>query len=193
MAWERPDIAARVALTYNSAISYELPTTETSVFGTVNSTTETETPQSVNLEFQTGIAADTLLFGGVRWTDWTQFVVSPPSYAALTGGQDLIFYNGDVYTYTLGVGYRFNEAWSGAVTYVNDSSIGGYSLNLGPVDGYQSLSLAATYTTGAIEDHRRSPLLRPRRYRDGTWSRRPRRDLRRESRRRLGLRVAYSF
>ncbi len=151
VAWERPDIAARVALTYNSAIDYELPTTETSVFGTVNSTTDTETPQSVNLEFQTGIAADTLLFGGVRWTDWTQFVVSPASYAALTGGQDLIFYNGDVYTYTLGVGYRFNETWSGAVTYVNDSSIGGYTLNLGPVDGYQSLSLAATYTTGAIK------------------------------------------
>ena len=61
----------RVALTYNSAISYELPTTETSVLGTVNSTTDTETPQSVNFEFQTGVAADTLLFGGVRWVDWT--------------------------------------------------------------------------------------------------------------------------
>lgn len=151
VAWERPDIAARVALTYNSAIDYELPTTETSVLGTVDSTTETETPQSVNFEFQTGIATNTLLFGGVRWVDWTQFVVGPPSYAALSGGQDLIFYNDDVYTYTLGVGYRFNDQWSGAITYVNDSSIGGYSLNLGPVDGYQSLALAATYTAGAIK------------------------------------------
>ena len=34
---------------------------------------------------------------------------------------------------------------------MHDSSIGGYSLNLGPVDGYQSLALAATYTTGAIK------------------------------------------
>ena len=150
-AWEKPEIAARVSLTYNSAISYELPTTETSALGVTPSTTDTETPQSVNLEFQTGIAADTLLFGGIRWVDWTEFVVSPPAYSTLTRGQDLIFYNGDVFTYTLGVGYRFNEAWSGAVTYVHDEPIGGYSLNLGPVDGYDSIALAATWTNGAIK------------------------------------------
>jgi long-subunit fatty acid transport protein len=151
VAWEKPEIAARVALTYNSAISYDLPTTETSALGVTDSTTNTETPQSVNLEFQTGIAADTLLFGGVRWVDWTQFVVAPPAYSALTRGQDLIFYNGDVFTYTLGVGYRFNETWSGAVTYVHDEPIDGYSLNLGPVDGYDSIALAATWTNGAIK------------------------------------------
>ncbi len=150
-AWEKPEIAARVSLTYNSAIDYELPTTETSVFGSVDSTTKTSTPQSVNFEFQTGIAKDTLLFGGIRWVEWSDFVVSPPSYAALAGGQDLIFYEGDVATYTLGIGYRFNEVWSGAVTYVHDDPIGGYSLNLGPVDGYDSIALAASYTNGAIK------------------------------------------
>jgi long-subunit fatty acid transport protein len=151
VAWEKPEIAARVSLTYNSAISYDLPTTEKSVLGTTASTTDTELPQSVNIEFQTGVAPDTLLFGGIRWVDWTEFVVAPPQYSRLTGGQDLIFYNGDVYTYTLGVGYRFNEAWSGAVTYVHDDPIGGYSLNLGPVDGYDSIALAATWTNGAIK------------------------------------------
>ncbi len=181
-AWERPDIAARVSLTYNSAISYDLPTTETSVLGTVDSTTNTETPQSVNFEFQTGIAENTLLFGGVRWVDWTEFVVSPPSYAVLTGGQDLIFYNGDVYTYTLGVGYRFNETWSGAVTYMNDSSIGGYSLNLGPVDGYQSLAVAATYTTGAIKITGAIRYFDLGDTSDPAWPDRARRDLRRQPR-----------
>ncbi len=150
-AWEKPEIAARVSLTYNSAISYELPTTEYSALGIVPSTTDTKLPQSVNLEFQTGVAPDTLLFGGIRWVDWTEFVVRPPSYAVLTRGQDLIFYNGDVLTYTLGLGYRFNSTWSGAVTYVHDSPIGGYSLNLGPVDGYDSLAFAATWTNGAIK------------------------------------------
>ena len=60
--WNRK-AAARVALTYNSAISYDLPTTESS-FSRTNpmasvttpSTTNTETPQSVNLEFQSGVA-----------------------------------------------------------------------------------------------------------------------------------------
>lgn len=158
VAWEKPEIAARVSLTYNSAIDYELPTTE-SAFNratpltpaTINSTTHTETPQSVNLEFQSGVAKDTLLFGSIRWVDWEQFVMAPPAYGALAGGTPLVYYNGDVTTYTLGLGYRFDENWSGAVTYIYDSSIGGYMLNLGPVDGYSSIGFAGTYTNGAMK------------------------------------------
>ena len=151
VSWEKPEIAARVSLTYNSAIDYSLDTTETSVLGTVKSVTETSTPQSVNLEFQTGIAANTLLFGGIRWVEWSAFNIRPTSYAALTGGQSLVYYNDDVTTYTLGLGYKFNDTWSGAVTYMHDSSIGGYSLNLGPVDGYDSIALAASYTKGNVK------------------------------------------
>jgi long-chain fatty acid transport protein len=81
VAWEKPEIAARVSLTYNSAIDFDLPTTETSFLGgPVSSTSQTKTPQSVNLEFQTGIAPNMLLFGGVRWVDWEQFRISPPVY-----------------------------------------------------------------------------------------------------------------
>jgi long-chain fatty acid transport protein len=151
VAWEKPEIAARVSLTYNSAIDYELPTTESSVFGTTTSTTETSTPQSLNLEFQSGIAPNTLLFGGIRWVEWSEFTISPPAYAALAGGTSLVFYNDDVVTYTLGLGYKFNENWSGAVTYAHDTAIGGYTLNLGPVDGYDSIALAATYTQGNVK------------------------------------------
>ncbi len=151
VAWEKPEIAARVSLTYNSAIDYELPTTESSVFGTKTSTSDTSTPQSVNLEFQTGVAANTLLFGGIRWVDWTGFEIAPPSYAALAGNTALVYYNDDVMTYTLGLGYKFSETWSGAVTYVHDTPIGGYTLNLGPVDGYDSIAVAASYTQGAMK------------------------------------------
>lgn len=151
VAWEKPEIAARVSLTYNSAIDYELPTTENSILGPVNSTTDTTTPQSVNFEFQTGIAPNTLLFGGARWVDWTEFRISPPSYAVLTGGQSLVFYNGDTTTYTLGLGYKFNENWSGAISYMYDTPIDGYTLNLGPVNGYNSIGLAASYTQGAVK------------------------------------------
>jgi hypothetical protein len=49
------------------------------------------------------------------------------------------------------VGRKFNETWSGAVTYAYDSPIGGYMLNLGPVDGYNSIALSATYTRGPLE------------------------------------------
>lgn len=157
VAWEKPEIKARVSLTYNSAISYDLPTTESS-FSRTNpmasvttaSTTNTETPQSVNLELQSGVAKNTLLYGSIRWVDWSEFSITPPVYKAITNGS-LVFYNGDVTTYSIGAAYKFNDSWTGTVTYAYDSPIGGYSLNLGPVDGYNSIGLAAIYTYDSLK------------------------------------------
>ncbi|MDV4168076.1 OmpP1/FadL family transporter [Rhodovulum sp. FJ3] len=150
IAWEKPEIAARVALTYNSAINHDFVGTET-LFGSTTSTPfETEVPQSVNLEFQTGIAADTLLFGSVRWVDWTEFDVAPAQFVGLLGSP-LVSYDEDVFTYNIGIGRRFNENWSGAISLGYEESQGGFTSNLGPTDGFTSLSVGATYTTGNIE------------------------------------------
>jgi len=150
VAWEKPEIAARVALTYNSSIDYELNAVETSVLGRTRQLLQTTTPQSVNLEFETGIAADTLLFGSVRWVDWTQFEVTPIDYKTLTT-RSLVYYNDDVFTYNLGVGRRFSENWAGAVSVTYEEQIGGYSLNLGPTDGLTSINVGGTYTQGPME------------------------------------------
>ncbi|SMX35176.1 hypothetical protein [Actibacterium lipolyticum] len=143
-AWEKPEIAARVALTYNSSITHEFTATE----GASTTTFSTENPQSVNLEFQTGVAADTLLFGSVRWVDWTNFDISPDGYAALTGGDSLVSYSEDSITYNLGLGRRFNETWSGALTLGYEEAQGGFAANLGPTDGYTSIGMAVSYTEG---------------------------------------------
>lgn len=146
-AYERPDIALRVALTYSSEISHELATTE---FGALTSTTAVETPQSVNLDFQTGIAADTLLFGSIRWVDWSDFDITPAQYLGATGGS-LVSYDNDAITYNIGVGRRFNENWSGAVSIGYEKSNGGFSSTLGPTDGNISIGLGGTYTNGAVK------------------------------------------
>lgn len=120
VAYESPDIALRVSLTYNSKIEHELDTVENSapppltpvsggLGGPNRSTTPIDTPQSVNLEFQTGVAKDTLLFGSVRWVDWSEFDITPNDYQILTGGRSLVSYNGDIVTYTLGLGRRLND------------------------------------------------------------------------------------
>lgn len=145
VAWEMPEIAARVALTYNSAITHSFNATE---LGAISTTFDTTVPQSVNLEFQTGIAADTLLFGSIRWVDWTAFDITPQIYGALLGS--LVDYDSDTITYNLGVGRRFNENWSGAIQVAHEPASGGFSGNLGPTDGYTSLGLAASYTHGNI-------------------------------------------
>lgn len=145
VAWERPEIAARVALTYNSAITHELSSTE---FGVPTGTFETEVPQSVNLEFQTGIAADTLLFGSIRWVEWSAFEIDPTGYPL---PEALVSYDSDRITYNLGIGRRFNETWSGAVLVAHEPSNGDITGNLGPTDGFSSLGLAATYTMGNMK------------------------------------------
>jgi long-chain fatty acid transport protein len=148
VAWEKPEIAARVALTYNSAITHTLDSLE---FGAVAGTFDTEVPQSVNLEFQTGIAKDTLLFGSIRWVEWSAFTIAPDAYAGATGGQALVDYPEDRITYNLGIGRRFNENWSGAVTIGYEPSDGEVTGNLGPTDGNSSIGLAATYTMDNIK------------------------------------------
>lgn len=147
IAWEKPEIAARVALTYNSAITHTLESTETGLAPVaLTGSFETEVPQSVNLEFQTGIAKDTLLFGSIRWVDWSEFRIAPNGYALAAGGQALVEYPNDRITYNLGIGRRFNETWSAAVTLGYEPSDGELTGNLGPTDGFRSIGLAATYT-----------------------------------------------
>lgn len=67
-AYEKPEIALRVALTYASETKHDLAT---SVGGSPVGSETVELPKSVTLDAQSGIAADTLLFGSVRWVDWT--------------------------------------------------------------------------------------------------------------------------
>nr|WP_226782367.1 outer membrane protein transport protein [Oceaniglobus trochenteri] len=151
VAYEKPEVALRVALTYNSKIKHSLATSETSAFGgPVNTTTEIETPQSVNLEFQTGVAKDTLVFGSVRWVNWSDFDITPVVYQGLTGNS-LVSYAKDIYTLNLGVGRKLNENWSVAASVGYEEQQGGFSSNLGPTDGNVSFGLGATYTQDRIK------------------------------------------
>ena len=153
VAWEKPEIAARVALTYNSKITHDFDARETSLYTggrTLDTVFSTTIPESVNLEFQTGIAKDTLVFGSVRWVHWTQLQIAPRHYTSprADGGmqQDpLVAYKDNTVTYALGVGRKFNDKWSGAVVLGYEKSSGETTGNLGPTDGFRSIALAGTY------------------------------------------------
>lgn len=151
IGYEIPEIALRVSLTYNSAIDYEIETRESSVIGSSVAPTDVSTPQSVNLEFQTGIAADTLVFGGIRWADWTEFEIAPDDYLFLTGlgnpddGLPLVGYDEDIWTFSLGIGRAFTDALSGAVSLTYEPQVDGFASNLGPTDGIFSIGLGGTY------------------------------------------------
>lgn len=146
VAYERPEMALRVALTYFSKIGHDLPTIEDSVLGAGRaSILSVETPQAVNLDFQTGVAPGTLVFGGVRWVNWSDFSIAPDDYVTLAGGQPLVEFENDTFTYTLGVGRQLTENWSVALTAVHEPGHGGFQSNLRPVDGQSALGLGVTY------------------------------------------------
>ena len=151
VAWEKPEIAARVALTYNSKITHDFTANEN--FSPVPTPFSTTVPESVNLEFQTGIAQNTLVFGSVRWVHWKQFDITPLVYSGIDPDGpgpagplgSLVDYKANTTTYTLGLGRKFNDQWSGAVVLGYEGSSGQRTGQLGPTDGFRSIALAGTY------------------------------------------------
>ncbi|MCR8726337.1 OmpP1/FadL family transporter [Frigidibacter sp. ROC022] len=145
-AYEIPDIALRVALTYNSAIEHDFDTVETLGAAVIGVTpTTVKTPQSVNLDFQTGVAADTLVFGQIRWVKWSEFRLDPATF--IQSVPDGLINLHDTVTYTLGVGRKFNDTWSGAASITYEPATGDDLVSpLAPTNGKTGITLAAIYT-----------------------------------------------
>lgn len=131
-AYEIPDIALRAALTYSSQ-------TEFSMDGTVGDLTATM-PQSVNLDLQSGIAANTLAFVNIRWADWSEATIDDSLAGNLTD-----FGNTDAVTFTAGIGRKFSDNFSARASIGYEASTGDESGNLAPTDGYYSIGLAGSY------------------------------------------------
>lgn len=161
-AYEVPDIALRVGLTYENAITHDFATQETFTGGAAAlsgaSVTEITLPQSVTLDFQSGIAADTLLFGMVKWSEWSEWQVSPPRYAGVVAASPVITgFDNDVLTYQLGVGRKVNDNLSVFARATYEKANGGISSRLSPTDGTKGIGIGATWRqdnmkiTGGIE------------------------------------------
>ena len=147
-AYSIPEIALKAAVTYRSEIKHEVETLETFGLGTVvfpSSITDITTPQSVNLDLQTGIAQDTLAFANIRWVHWDQFAVTPDVLKAKSNN-NLIDYSDYQWSATVGLGRKFNAKWSGTAAIGWDSGAGNPVTTLGPTEGYWSVGLGGQYS-----------------------------------------------
>lgn len=158
VAYERPEIALRVSLTYNSSITHEFDSTETlggvpisalppAASGGLDGVgvTEVETPEAWNLDFQTGIAQDTLLFGSIRYAEYSQVIVSPEFFGLATGGASLTDID-DGTQFTLGVGRRFTDQLSASVSYSFEAEDDDDLVSpLAPTNGNRAISIGAQY------------------------------------------------
>ncbi len=143
-AYQIPDIAMRVALTYRSTVSSTHTTAEAFGGAPIPGSMNVTTPQSVNLEFQTGVNPKTLVFGSIRWVNWSAFDLTPPTYP----GGALVNYTDDRVTYNLGVGRKLSDTLSAAVTVGFEKNLHGAPSALSPTDGFVSLGAGLTYTMG---------------------------------------------
>ena len=105
---------------------------------------------------QSGIAPNTLAFANLRWVDWSSFAIRPGQFGAVSktvgpavgkpNGFDLVSYDKDQYSATVGVGRKFNDKWAGNVSLGWDSGTGEYATTLGPVDGNWNIGAGVQYS-----------------------------------------------
>jgi long-chain fatty acid transport protein len=161
IAYSKPEIALKAALTYRSEIDHDIEISETypvagvlaanPAAATRVSNYEITTPKSVNFDFQTGINSTTLATAKVRWVPWSDFVITPPLYnevstnAARPNGLNLVEYDDDQWQVELGLAKRVAPALAISGTVGWDSGAGDPTTSLGPVDGYYSVGLGAKY------------------------------------------------
>ncbi|WP_353171638.1 long-chain fatty acid transporter [Acinetobacter rudis] len=173
-AYQIPEIALKASVTYRSEIDHDvnikesLPTlgalgllgdsgasAAANIAGATGKTTIT-TPQSVNLDFQTGIMADTVAFANVRWVNWKDFAIRPLKFGKVSeeiggivnrpNGFNLVEYSEDQWSVTAGVGRKLTEKWAGNVSVGWDSGAGNPVTTLGPTEGFWNVGLGAQYS-----------------------------------------------
>jgi len=175
VAYQIPEIALKTSLTYRAKITHEMNAYEKhgaagmtgsaafdAALNNINNTqgnpTEITTPQSVNLDFQTGIMANTVAFANLRWVNWKDFSIRPYKFGAAsvlapvvnkTGkkdGFDLVAYTEDQYSINAGVGRKINDHWAGNVSVGWDSGAGNPVTTLGPTEGYWNVGVGVQYS-----------------------------------------------
>ena len=173
IAYQIPEIALKASLTYRSEIDHNVNINENiptlpalalldggaeaaAAIAAASGETKITTPQSVNLDFQTGIMANTVAFANVRWVDWSNFSIRPYKFGLISeavgpiverpNGFNLVEYEDDQISATVGVGRKLSEQWAGNVSVGWDSGAGNPVSTLGPTEGYWNVGLGVQYS-----------------------------------------------
>ena len=172
VAYSKPEIALKAALTYRSEIEHNSQASESYPLATIiggsippvaggplafptnrSSDIEITTPKSVNFDFQTGINPTTLATAKVRWVPWSDFAIVPSLYNEVStanpayrpDGLPLVSYDKDQWVVELGLAKRLTPALAVTGNIGWDSGAGDPVTSLGPIEGYYSAGLGAKY------------------------------------------------
>lgn len=133
VGYDIPEYALRAQLMYRSAVEHDADDGEFDwvalPLGTQDAFGSGTLPQSVKLSLQSGVAPGWMVYGSVKWTDWS--VMDSLNYSIgnpmAPGGylpQEDVYNWKDGWTINAGVAHAFNEKIAGTVNVTWDSGVG---------------------------------------------------------------------
>lgn len=142
-AYEIPDLALRIAATYESKTVHNFRDNNGAAF-------QVEMPQAVTLHTRVGITPNTLVFGSIKWREWSRFKVQPPDFFELVPGVGpvntaIASFDRNIWSYEVGIGHKFSDNWSGSATIGYERDNGDIVGNFSGTDGRISYGLSASY------------------------------------------------
>ena len=140
-SYEIPEIALRVVGTYESEATFD-PSVIAETIGANTGPGQIKTPEVLMLEFQSGVAANTLVFGSIRHAKWEDAQVK---MSAAYGNAQLSDFDNST-TYTLGVGRKFSDSFSASLSASVDTGDGDDASLLAPTGRSTAISLGGKYT-----------------------------------------------
>ena len=154
VAYEMKDIALRVEGIFQAETEMSLTATSAALLfiaggGSMAAVPGSSTlviPQTMTLNFQSGIAEDTLLFGSIHRAEWDDAQISIPANAGTSAPTVGSSFSTKT-AYSIGLGRKISDDLSLIGSYSTED--GGGSTSGDPftlTDGYQTLGFAARYT-----------------------------------------------
>ena len=152
MSYQIPEYFFKTSLTYRSVINHQLETTESIAVGIPTSNfTKVQTPQSINLDIQTGLPSQNIFYASLRWVNWQDFVIQPPKFSAVIDYAALEFpevkdikmidYQEDLWSAKFGIAHQWPSSMINSFEILWDSGTGNPASTLNPSDGYWGVGL----------------------------------------------------
>ena len=162
-AYSKPEIALRVELLMQPSSKISAATTfaasqyakdvitaggtgcSTSDY-TASLNTTMKTPASTTLNFQSGVAKDTLVFGSIHRVDWNSAQINADTGCSATLAKSAFW---DTKTYTIGAAHKLSDSLALTASFAAETGGSSTTASLFTVNnGYNAINLGARYTVG---------------------------------------------
>ena len=144
-----PTFADGVAFTALGAVTYAAAGGVNAVQTEASFTSTLSRPEMLTLNFQTGVAEDTLVFGSVHQATWSDAQIFVDTVSAVS---EITTAFTDTTAYTIGVGRKISDSLALSASFKSESGSGATSTSLFTVsNGSQGISLGGSYKFDNIE------------------------------------------